>query len=250
MPTLTATSLHDEAARRLGRDLTEGELAVDMAANDRALEHGKERLRAAIEAEKVRVIRQTVRHGETRPLQITPAMLAALIELYNAGQASARREMAALGVEPVRALAQEEIPPDLAAAVSTLRTHLGSITTRIQVGAADEALHVGLGALVQGAIERALIRKVPGPRDAASRLVSGAFARGLQTGFEPSLALFPGWTYSAMMDAATCATCAYFDGQQFDTWDAIGRVLPNGGPNPGCFGDGRCRCRPVPVGPA
>ena len=36
----------------------------------------------------------------------------------------------------------------------------------------------------------------------------------------------------------------------YPTWEAISAVLPGGGPNPLCFGDGRCRCRPVPTGAA
>jgi hypothetical protein len=52
------------------------------------------------------------------------------------------------------------------------------------------------------------------------------------------------------MDKATCEVCAYFDGTIYYSWRAIAELstspLPGGGPNPGCFGTNRCRCRPVP----
>lgn len=238
-------TLHAEAARRLGRPLTPGETAIDLASADRALEAGKEELRAAIEAEKARAIRRLVRLDQAPRLEVTAAMLRALARLHVAGRDAALAETRKLLGEIPVLLAEPDVPAELAGPVAQLRAHLAGIGARIETSSDT----VGLGRLAAGALERALVRRVPGALDAASRLVSGAYGDGLAAGFAPSLALFAGWVYSSIQDAARCTICAYYDGHRYDSWDAIQVVLPNGGPNPACHGDGRCRCRPVPVPP-
>ena len=66
--------------------------------------------------------------------------------------------------------------------------------------------------------------------------------------FEQAEGLVSGWVYSALMDAATCGPCETLDNTEYPTWEAISQVLPGGGPNPECYGNGRCRCMPVPAG--
>jgi hypothetical protein len=256
-----ARDLHAEAERRLGRRLTAGERVIDLAGLDRDLEGGKAELHRAIEREKARAARALARDRprHLQRLAVTAEMVRALRRLYAAGLRTARAEVARLGVEPAapplklaRSGEDEPLPDELADLEGALRAHLAAVTGRLEVAAVEEPAAL-LGPAAASALERALIRRVPGGLDAASRLVSPAFLHGLAAGYAPVLDVMGGWTYSAIGDAATCGVCAYWDGKRFDTWSAIEAVLPGGGPNPSCYGGSRCRCRPVaepPLAPA
>lgn len=172
-------------------------------------------------------------------------MVKTLRLLYEAGQRIAVAELMLLGIEPgdlQRAFA--EIPQGLNVKLGTLDTHLGGIGLRIE----REAATMDIGGYSQTAIARELDRLVPGARDAASRIISGAFDSGMGDILGRSGGLIDSWIYSAMMDANTCGVCESMDGAEFSSWEAITQVLPNGGPNPDCYGNGRCRCMAVPGG--
>ncbi|MCC6224365.1 MAG: hypothetical protein IT201_12855 [Thermoleophilia bacterium] len=156
-----------------------------------------------------------------------------------------------MGVEPGRAFAVDPVDPTelraLAPLVGRLRGHLGDLETRV----GREKLDVELGGYAADAVRRRLLR-VPGARDVASGLVSGAFTSGLAVTYEQADAqrLFAGWQCSAVLDRATCPECAARDGRTYATLEEAYRDLPGFGPNPRCHGDGRCRCRLVPTGAA
>lgn len=251
------------AEARLGRKLTRGEQAIDLRAVDVALETGKERLRALIELEKRRVITLLVRQGIVSGLAVTPEMLAALRALYAEGQRQARAEIRRLDVEvrPViaplailtdaEALALAEYVRDfdglsVPAALRRVRDLLSTLLVGISRRVQREAVTADLSTVAASAAIRALDRRVPGALDAASRLVSPALLSGVGDVFEAHADLFDAWTYTAIMDAATCDVCAELDGSSYPSWDDLMGVLPDGGPNPDCYGGSRCRCRGVP----
>lgn len=237
------TALQLAAEQRLRRSLTAGELLLDLAGANADLEAGKARLRAAIEKEKRRALRDVVRHGRAS-LNVTEEMRAALLALFASGQRHARAELAAHGLEPARALARDE--PRLEWAWYSLGRYLHGIAGRIETAVGDvepESLRdVSVTAMV-----RELDRRVPGALDAASRLVSGAFGSGLAAEFGTAGDVVTRWQYSAVMDAFVCPPCEEWDGEEFDSWAAISEILPDGGPNADCDGNGRCRCRPTIV---
>ncbi len=232
--------------RQLGRALTAAELHIDVAAIDRALERAKDQLEQAIDREKRRAVRRMLR-GQRLRLDVTGEMLAVLAALHREGRRQALREMRSMSAQPPHRFAVDPVEPRLAPSVQRLRDGLGRLTVRVE----REAVAADIGGLAGEAVRRRLMR-VAGARDAASRVVSGAFASGLAATFEDAdaLGLFDGWQYTAVLDAGTCQRCAALDGTTYPTWEAISAVLPGGGPNPLCFGDGRCRCRPVPTGAA
>lgn len=125
-----------------------------------------------------------------------------------------------------------------------LRAMLNAMRVRLQ----NEAGGVEFADFSRELLDR-LDKKIPGARDAASRLVSGLLFRGIGEVYEHNSDLFPCFIYSAVMDAATCAACRTFDGRRYSSWILGERDLPGGGPNPLCLGDGRCRCRLVPCPP-
>jgi hypothetical protein len=134
---------------------------------------------------------------------------------------------------------------DIAGIRAKLELKLHGLSTRMQ----DE--HVDLGDAATDAIVEALTQ-IPGALDAAAAVVSGAMYQGLGATFDKSSDAVDtggggnGWEYTAVMDGATCDECAAHDGEQYDTWEEIAGAagpLPDGGPNPDCYGDGRCRCR-------
>lgn len=109
-----------------------------------------------------------------------------------------------------------------------------------------------------GATSQAIVdalATIPGALSVAADMVSGSLFQGLGDTFDTNAESVDavvgggggdGWDYTAVMDASTCDECATWDGTHYDTWDEIagaGGPLPDGGPNPDCYGSGRCRCR-------
>lgn len=231
-----------EVERRLGRPLTDPEKAIDIVGNSITLERAKDALQAEIQREMGRVAALAA-EGRPERMRVTDRMVSLLNDLYEAGAEAAAREMEKLGIAARRDYV--EMNPRVGDVEARLRSLLGSVTPRVH----DEGISLSIGEASRGAIARSVERNVPGGRDIASRLVSGAFARGLGATYEQNRELFPCWHYSAVMDGATCSSCRSLDGTEYPTWEAILSVLPGGGPNPSCFGDGRCRCRPVPCAP-
>jgi len=65
---------------------------------------------------------------------------------------------------------------------------------------------------------------------------------GMGQTWEANQDLVRGWEYTAILDGGTCDACAPLDGTQYATLEELFLVLPDFGPNPECFGGGRCRC--------
>jgi hypothetical protein len=172
-----------------------------------------------------------------------------LADLRKAGQRHALAEIRRLGIEPrASRLYADELPGSIAQLRVFLQQLLGAIRVRVLRGTPE-----AVGYQIRSRISKELIeqveRKIPGVRDAASRLVSGGFTAGLADVYEQHTDLFPCWVYSAVMDNATCAPCRALDGTRYRSLAELYLVLPNFGPNPRCLGDGRCRCRGVPCAP-
>jgi hypothetical protein len=224
---------------RLGRSLSDFERHVDQLAIVQQLEAKKAELHDEIEAEKRRAIFRYLRHG--RPyLEVTPRMRRILLDLYDFGKQQAIELIQARGL-PVRTHAARD-EPGLDLTIARLGDRLGGIGLRIGRETPD-----ALGRSdTERELRRIIDRRVPGTLDAASRVVSGALAAGQGDIFSLNSPIFTSWVYSAMMDARTCAVCQRLDGTTYPTWQAIQAVLPDGGPNPSCYGDGRCRCMAVP----
>lgn len=99
------------------------------------------------------------------------------------------------------------------------------------------------------------LANIPGALSVAAAMVSGSLFQGLGATFDANADDVDsavggggggGWDYTAVMDASTCDECATWDGTHYNTWDEIagaGGPLPDGGPNPDCYGSDRCRCR-------
>lgn len=138
--------------------------------------------------------------------------------------------------------------PQMQPLIDAFKMQLKGITQRID-REGNAVLEINQDAGVQ-ALAKAIDEKVPGALDAAGRMASGPFNKGVGDVYRMKGGLFGKWQYSAVMDKATCEVCKYFDGTIYYSWRAIAETpaapLPDGGPNPGCFGDQRCRCRPVP----
>ncbi|MCC6223549.1 MAG: hypothetical protein IT201_08685 [Thermoleophilia bacterium] len=231
------------SGRQLGRALTAAELHIDVAAIDRALERAKDQLEQAIDREQRRAVRRMLRGLRLR-LDVTGEMLAVLEALHREGRRQALREMRSTGAQPPHRFAVDPVEPRLGPSVQRLRDGLGRLTVRME----REAVAADVGGLAGEAVRRRLMR-VAGARDAASRVVSGAFASGLAATFEDAdaLGLFDGWQYTAVLDAGTCVECRAKDGRTYRTLAEAYADLPDFGPNPRCLGDGRCRCRLVPT---
>lgn len=225
----------------IGRELREAERSVDVLALDAALNKAKDDLHAAIEAEKRRAIRRGLRGRKIR-LELTEAMLAPLKRLYRLGRREALAELERLGFAAERAYAADPEYERLRPKARFLRAGLLLLSLRIE----KERLSVDLSEATYDVLTRALYR-VPGGRDLASRLVSGSLDAGLAATFEANAELAGGFEYSAVLDGGTCVHCSARDGELFHSWQAIQAVLPDGGPNPECLGQERCRCRPVPL---
>lgn len=254
-----ASDVYAAAELRLGRELTPGERLTDPARIDALLEAAKLTLADEIEKEKARAIRRWLA-GEEPHLDVTRGMLRVLGQLYADGCVVAMDEIRAHGFDPV--VPEPEGPVLFAASKrdtgarvrlmaarflarvrAGLPRHLGGIRSRI----IREGHALDLGEASHDAIARAMERAVPGSLNVAGQLISTSFYAGMGGIYEENKELFSeGWTYTAMMDATTCEVCAGFDGTHYESWDAAQEDLPDGGPNPLCFGEGRCRCRLVP----
>lgn len=243
--------LYEEAEGRLGRRLRPAERRIDIAGNDRTLEEGKAALAAAIEEERLRAVRaaaRAIRAGTPpRPsMELTGPMRAILEGLWHDGAAAAAREVREADVPWPASYATRD--PRLDALLAGLRSRLALIETRIARAGVELTLQRGdAPGISLAAMAREIERRSPGSLDAASRVVSGAFNGGMGATFDQVEGLFAGWLYSAVMDGATCDVCRAGDGTEYDTWEEISIVLPDGGPNPACYGNGRCRCRAVPI---
>jgi hypothetical protein len=239
--------LFADAETRLGRTLTVEERAIDIARLDRDLREGKERLAAAIEKEKQRAIRARVA-GRNPNVKVTPEIERILKHLRALGRAHAQAEMKRLGVEPTRDYAADPIRA-LLKAIKVLMKQMS-----IRISSEHRKVVADLGKGEKGKLSPSqataldkLFKRVPGSRDIASRVVSGALYAGIGDVYERDAHLFGGWRQTAVMDGATCGPCRKGDGRTFKTWAAAMKVLPGGGPFPRCEGDGRCRCRLTPV---
>lgn len=240
-------SAYEEAERRLGRQLTDSERRIDLIQYDHDLERGKQKLYKAIEAEKARVIKARLK-GRRARMKVTRDMVEALVFLHRRGIAHAHEELRKAGIEPSRKYASRRELQALGGLLDLLRQLLTRVTRRVEIEIIKrrKALDVDLSTAVIASLARAMEKQVPGSLSVAADLVSTAMAGGLEEGFEQDAELFETWEYSAVMDGATCTVCREYDGTVYPSWAAIMAVLPNGGPNPLCLGNGRCRCRPVP----
>jgi hypothetical protein len=240
------------AEARLGRRLTAAETRIDLVGIDRDLREGKARLAAAIDAEKRRAIGRIFRGTHRVRIEPTPEMLAVLRSLYRAGRAHALDELRAAGVKLAdRDLAAaDEIPPTAHERLAALLTQLqGRVEARATVAVSDASVGLDLSAVARTAAGRRVLA-MPGALDVASRVVSTAMFAGIGDVFSSAVGLFAGFQYSAVNDAATCDVCSEADGTEYASWEEAMVDLPDGGPNPDCDGDGRCRCRVVPLGDA
>jgi hypothetical protein len=236
-----------EAARpfveaRIGRELRAAERAIDIFRLDAALNTAKDELERAINAEKDRAIRRFVLRGRPLSLEVTRAMLEPLERLYRLGRSEAAAELARHGFETVRAYAADPKHERLLPIAYSLERGLYRLRRRIE----RERTVASVGAASQAAIARALYR-VAGARNVAAGLVSGALTNGLGATFEANSSLAGGFEYTAVLDGGTCEECEALDGEQYESWEAIQEVLPDGGQNPECYGGSRCRCRAVPL---
>jgi len=239
------------ATTRLGRPLTFAERSIDVVGLDRDLREGKARLTAAIEREKRRAIRDALVKGHALRINVTPEMRAALRAIFEAGRAHAQAEAARLA-GPRLAEREYAAPPELPGRIEArLKQLLGGLQAtaqrRLDVTVSEAGIHADLSVLARSAVGRAAMN-VPGALDVAGRVVSSAMFAGVGDVFSAEAGLFGGFQYTAIMDGATCDPCASLDGTEYTSWEDAQADLPDGGPNPDCDGDGRCRCRLVPSG--
>jgi hypothetical protein len=252
------TAAYEQATRaaielRRGRPLTLAERNIEIAQLNRDLNDGKHALRRAIEREQRRAVRRWVRSGflgQPR-IRVTPEMRGLLAELHDKGRRHGERELERAGYSNRRYASRRR--PKLTAAAAKLQQLLYPLNARLE----RAALGLDLGGLAQERIVGALAQ-VPGALDVAGRMVSGAMYGGLGEAFdraseqvdaqpEPGQGGGNGWEYTAVMDDATCDPCASAEGTTYETWDEAQDDLPDGGPNPECDGEERCRCRLAPV---
>lgn len=232
------------AEARLGRALHPGERHVDVVTILRELEAGKRRLHLALVKEQRRLAKEAASGRHDADMRVSDEMVKALNWLREQGKREARKELKRHGVEPAVVYARPRT-----ARVRALLNRLSGWLPTISVRTRRRAVEMQLAGAAQSEILSAAAR-VPGALDAASRLVSSAYYGGMGDVFSASADLISGWTYSAILDGATCEECEAKDGTHYDSWEDAQDDMPDGGPNPDCDGDGRCRCRLVPEGPA
>jgi hypothetical protein len=228
--------------QRIGRALTAAEQHIQVEQIDETLNRAKDLLDAEIRAEQARLA-TAIADGHGGQLTPTPRMLAILAGLREHGAAHALSELASMGY-PTRARRQHQAPSDDELA-GRLRARLGDLTIKVQ----QHAVGLDLSSLATAAIEKAL-SDVLGARAIAADLVAPAFDAGLGDTFEQHADLVEAWQYTAVLDAGSCDPCSELDGTEYDSWDAIQEVLPDGGPSIVCEGGDRCRCRAVPLPPS
>lgn len=229
----------------VGRQLTDSEQAIDVVKLDRALAKAKDELNTAIHEEMLRATLVWITNGGSPRLAVTPDMRAVLDSLYLLGAQEAWLELDRLGydLQGRRAYIEEAPGPD-GDVPDYLRRNLRGIEIRIE----DELVRTDLSGLASSAVARAVMQ-LPGARDLASRAISTAMISGFASTFDQVQDLVGAWQYTAILDGGTCDVCRPLDGRVYDTLEELFRVLPNYGPNPRCFGGGRCRCRAVPMPP-
>lgn len=233
----------------IGRELRDAETAIDVLLLDQALNQAKDDVEQAIREEMIRAVEAWAGGSAPRPtVYVTEEMIGPLNRLAELGQAEALNELRRLGYDlarpagETRRFAADPLPP----ADRDLRDYLGRNAGGLTVRIEDELVAADLAGASRQAIAQALL-DVPGARDIASRIVSTALAEGLTLTFDANQHLVEGWEYTAVMDAATCPSCASLDGKQYRTLAELYVDLPNFGPNPHCHGGGRCRCRGLPA---
>lgn len=260
----TCACCRPDARRALRRPLTYAERHIDVELLTAALDAAKARLHALIVAEQ-RAAARRVNVNEPRPRMIvTPAMLDVLRQLFELGRRAAILEARSMGVPlalPQRSYAQRphirgSIPDGTQRGATTLAAHLARFGDRLRfealrtVGTTQAGFPRGgeiSAQLDARAIMSRAIVQTPGALDAAGRVVSMTLASGLADVFSANADAFDGWQYTAVLDGATCPTCETMDGTEYATWAEAMTDLPDGGPNPDCDGETRCRCRLVPI---
>lgn len=241
--------------RTIGRPLRQAEQAIDVLRLDGELNRAKDDLEAAIRAEMLRAARAWVDgYAATVAVNVTEAMLEPLHRLVDLGREESLLELERLGYLP-------RVPLDLAARYFAsaepspgrdrdLRAYLTRNLARLRVEIEDRLVTVDVGATARSIVETAIldaIGRIGGARDIASRIISTALVDGMAQTWDANADLVSGWEYTAVLDSATCDECEPLDGTTYPTWEEIQVVLPDGGPNPACLGEGRCRCRAVPL---
>jgi hypothetical protein len=249
VPALTRDELattHALIEKKIGRALSIHEQAIDVLKLDQALNAAKTELEAAIRTEMKRAGELWLRTGSNPIMSLTPAMEKPLDHLHTLGIEEGRAELERAGYD----LARENAAPDptpgegLAGVKRTVSSGLNGLRVRIE----HDLVHADLASASSSAIADAILR-IPGARDIASRVISTALISGLGETFEQNQDLVDGWVYTAVLDDGTCDECAPLDGTEYDTLDDLFQDLPDFGPNPDCYGGGRCRCRAVPSSP-
>ncbi|RDI73300.1 Phage Mu/F-like protein [Gaiella occulta] len=226
----------------VGRELTESERAIDVVRLDRALAAAKDDLNAAIHDEMLRAVLVWVATGSPPRLGVSQAMRDVLDRLHDLGREEGWLELERLGYDLTGRRHYVEEGPSDRDVPGYLTRNLRGVEVRIE----DELVRADLAGASQQAVARAVM-EIPGARDIASRAISTALINGFAQTFEQNADLVSGWAYTAVLDAGTCEVCRPLDGTVYDTLDELFRVLPNFGPNPRCYGGGRCRCRAVPL---
>lgn len=235
-----------EAEKKLGRKLHPYERHIDVRGWENDLRVGKARLAAAIEKERNAAIRRHLAGKPNWRPKITQEMVDALAWLYDRGQAHADSEMVSMGLLD-KQFASRGIRRKLGKLFTLLGEMIGQIGFRIQREAPVIKARFDANT-VQSKLATAMEKKVPGSLDAASRLVSTAIAEGLDDRYLDRIELFNemDWIITAIMDGATCDVCKSWDGTRFAEHDEAYAAV-GGLPIPTCRGDGRCRCRILPV---
>lgn len=237
-----------DAEQRLGRPLTDGEKRIDIVGLDRDLADGKARLLRAIQDEQARAAKAyAVNSSRGVQIKLTPAIRDALASLYADGVKHARAELVRAGFNPdtfARKMAATALHPRLVQIEDEMSGRLDELSKRLEH---RTAIAVDLSALTTSKIAAA-VRSLPGALSIAADFTTPAAYAGLGSVWDEADAagITTSWTYTAVMDAATCDPCAAMDGTSYDSWEAVQADLPDGGPYVDCDGGDRCRCRAVP----
>lgn len=248
MAVAETADLRELVERAVGRPLRQAEQAIDIVGLDRALNQAKDELERAIDQEVRRAARRWQLTRVLPRLRRTPAMVAPLKRLHELGVREAALELERLGYTGVRrgSAARAYVAPDpfpgagFESLLNTLDRGLVGLRVRVE----NELVAADLADASSSALARALVKI--GGRDIASRVVSTALYSGMGLTFEENEDLIDGWTWTSVLDGATCGPCAAGNGTHYDSWAEAMVDLPNGGPARVCLGGGRCRCRVLP----
>jgi hypothetical protein len=236
--------------KMIGRELTLAERNIDIPGLNRDLNDAKARLAGAVERAKMKAVRAWLATGMVGLIvvQVTPEIRDLLAEMYDAGWRHAQEELRKGGYAAFtdRRRRRREAVKRLSQQLATL---FGTINFRVNE---EAAATLDLGIVAADALAEELA-KVPGALDVASRMTSPGVYAGLGDAFDVAADTVDvdaggrGWEYTSVMDKGTCEPCAGAHGRTYPSWAAAQIDLPNGGPNPRCFGGTRCRCRLAPV---